>query len=176
MQCLCVSKENNQYIYNEKYRPTKHCTSCDVTIADAHIAISMLKRYIVQPYFECCADGTERGKWSIPGPVLKKLEMFDSKTKPASKLNCRVIIFIYKLGCQECKKRHLLDLFLNSFELWMNMTKLHRQHFVFFTAHYQNTLMLILHHSYYKNMQLISYQSKTGLVMGRAVRSAVWLM
>ncbi len=27
--------------------------------------------------------------------------------------------------------------------------------------------------SYYKNMQLISYQSKTGLVMGRAVRSAV---
>ncbi len=30
MQCLCVSKENNQYIYNEKYRPAKHRTlRCD---------------------------------------------------------------------------------------------------------------------------------------------------
>ncbi len=65
MQCLCVSKENNQYIYNEKYRPTKHRTSCDVTIADAHIAISMLKRYIVQPYFTLLigADVTTRGLW-----------------------------------------------------------------------------------------------------------------
>ncbi len=26
-------QENNQYIYNEKYRPTKHRTSCYVTIA-----------------------------------------------------------------------------------------------------------------------------------------------
>ncbi len=94
-------------------------------------------------YFECCADEavreTEQNAESeeafrlllLIGNVLKT----DSKTKPTSKLNCRVIIFIYKLGCQECKKRHLLDIFLNSFELWMNMTKLHRQHFVFFTAH-----------------------------------------
>ncbi len=50
MQCLYVSKEKSVYtVYNEKYRLTKHRTSCDVTIADAHIAISMLKRYIVQP-------------------------------------------------------------------------------------------------------------------------------
>ncbi len=98
-------------------------------------------------YFECWADaavreternGTRKVKYTrdyrlllLIGNVLKT----DSKTKPTSKLNCRVIIFIYKLGCQECKKRHLLDIFLNSFELWMNMTKLHRQHFVFFTAH-----------------------------------------
>ncbi len=135
-------------------------------------------------YFECCADAavceTERNAESeeafrlllLIGNVLKT----DSKTKPTPKLNCRVIIVIYKLGCQECKKRHLLDIILNSFELWMNMSKLHRQHFVFFTAHYQNAWMLILHHCYYKNMQLISYQSKTGLVMGSAVRSAVWLM
>ncbi len=45
--CLCVSKENDQYKYNDQYRPTKHRTSCDVTIADAHIAKLMLKRYIV---------------------------------------------------------------------------------------------------------------------------------
>ncbi len=56
----------------------------------------------------------------------------DLKTKPTSKLNCRVIIFIYKLGYVKSAKR---DIFLNSFELWMNMTKVHRQHFVFFTGH-----------------------------------------
>ncbi len=131
-------------------------------------------------YFECWADEavreTERNAESeeafrlllLIGNVLKT----DSKTKPTSKLNCRVIIVIYKLGYVKSAKRDIL----NSFELLMNMTKLHRQHFVFFTAHYQNTWMLILHHRYYKNMQLISYQSKTGLVMGLAVRSAVWLM
>ncbi len=49
---LCIPPNGApEYIYNEKYRPTKHRTSCDVTIADAHIAISMLKRYIVQPYW-----------------------------------------------------------------------------------------------------------------------------
>ncbi len=61
------------------------------------------------------------------GNVLKT----DSKTKPTSKLNCRVITFIYKVGYVKSAKRDIL----NSFELWMNMTKLHRQHFVFFTAH-----------------------------------------
>lgn len=30
--------------------PVQHCRSWDVTIADAHIAISMLKRYTEQPY------------------------------------------------------------------------------------------------------------------------------
>ncbi len=81
-------------------------------------------------YFECCADAavreTERNAESeeafraflLIGNVLKT----DSKTKPTSKLNCRVIIIIYKLGYQECKKRHLLDIFLNSFELWMKWT------------------------------------------------------
>ncbi len=122
-------------------------------------------------------DGTECRKWKynqafrpllLIGNVLKT----DSKTKPTSKLNCRVIIFIYKLG-QECKKRPLLEIFLNSFEPCMNMTKLHQQHFVFFTAHQQKTLMLILHHCYSKNTQLISYKSKTGLVMGRVVPSSV---
>ncbi len=44
-----VPKLLHATVYNEKYRPTKHRTSCDVTIADAHIAISMLNRYIVQP-------------------------------------------------------------------------------------------------------------------------------
>ncbi len=78
------------------------------------------------------------------GNVLK----MDSKTKPTSKINYRVKICIYKLG-QECKKRHLLDILI-SFELWMNMTKLHLQHFIFFTAHQQKTLMLILHYCYYK--------------------------
>ncbi len=118
----------------------------------------------------CARDGTEQNAESeeafrlllLIGNVLK----MDAKTKPTSKLNCRVIIVIYKLGCQECKKRHLLDIFLNSFELWMNMTKLHRQHFVFFTAHKQNTWMFILHHCYYKNMQIISYQSKLGSSWG----------
>ncbi len=38
------------------------------------------------------------------GNVIKT----DSKTKPTSKLHCRVIVFIYKLR-QECKKRHLLE-------------------------------------------------------------------
>ncbi len=33
------------------------------------------------------------------------------------------------------QKRHCLDIFLiNSFELWINMTKQHRQNFVFFTV------------------------------------------
>ncbi len=57
----------------------------------------------------CARDGTEQNGESeeafrlllLNGNVLK----MDSKTKPTSKLNCRVIIFIYKLGCQECKKR-----------------------------------------------------------------------
>ncbi len=61
----------------------------------------------------CARDETERNAESeeafrlllLIGNVLKT----DSKTKPTSKLNCRVIIFIYKLGCQECKKRHLLE-------------------------------------------------------------------
>ncbi len=39
------------------------------------------------------------------------------------------------------------DDILNRYELWTNMTKPHRQYLVFFTAHQQNTLMLILHHS-----------------------------
>ncbi len=39
-------RENDQYQYNIN----KHRTSCDVTIVDAHIAISMLKRCIMQPY------------------------------------------------------------------------------------------------------------------------------
>ncbi len=46
---VCEQRKQSVYIYNEKYRPTKHRTSCDVTIADVHIAIAMLKRYIVQP-------------------------------------------------------------------------------------------------------------------------------
>ncbi len=57
-------------------------------------------------------NGTRKVKYTrdyrlllLIGNVLK----MDSKTKPTSKLNCRVIIFIYKLGCQECKKRHLLE-------------------------------------------------------------------
>ncbi len=58
----------------------------------------------------CARDGTEQNAESeeafrlllLIGNVLKT----DSKTKPTSKLNCRVIIVIYKLGCQECKKRH----------------------------------------------------------------------
>ncbi len=61
----------------------------------------------------CARDGTESEVGYtrafrlllLIGKVLKT----DSKTKPTSKLNCRVIIFIYKLGCQECKKRHLLE-------------------------------------------------------------------
>ncbi len=65
-------------------------------------------------------NGTRKVKYTrafrlllLIGNVLKT----DSKTKPTSELNCRVIIFIYKLVCQECKKRHLLDIILNSFEL-----------------------------------------------------------
>ncbi len=57
-------------------------------------------------YFECCTDAAvcekERSAESeeafrlllLIGNVLKT----DSKTKPTSKLNCWVIIFIYKLG------------------------------------------------------------------------------
>ncbi len=178
--------------HQEGSRTVAHPVRVQALFETAQVKLVVLRMCWARPsalfsvwvYFECCADTavreTERNAESeeafrlllLIGNVLKT----DSKTKPTSKLNCRVIIFIYKLGCQECKKRHLLDIILNSFELWMNMTKLHRQHFVFFTAHYQNTWMLILHHCYYKNMQLISYQSKTGLVLGHAVRSAVWLM
>ncbi len=70
-------------------------------------------------------NGTRKVKYTrafrlllLIGNVLKTA----SKTKPASKLNCRVITFIYKLGYVKSAKR---DIFLNSFELWMNMTKLH---------------------------------------------------
>ncbi len=65
-------------------------------------------------YFESCE--TERNAESEVYPGLRLLLLIgnvlktDSKTKPTSKLNCRVIILIYKLG-QECKKRHLLDIF-----------------------------------------------------------------
>ncbi len=80
--------------------------------------------FAAELYFECCADaavreternGTRKVKYTrafillLIGNVLKT----DSKTKPTSKFNCRVINFIYKLGCQECKKetyfRHLLE-------------------------------------------------------------------
>ncbi len=64
------------------------------------------------------------------GNVLK----MDSKTKPKIELQDDNLYLQINL-CQECKKRHRLDIILNSFELWMNMTKLHRQHFVFYTAH-----------------------------------------
>ncbi len=60
----------------------------------------------------CARDGTERGKWSIPGTIGFLLLIWnvlktDSKTKPTSKLNCRVIIFIYKLGYVKSAKRDI---------------------------------------------------------------------
>ncbi len=94
------------------------------------------------------------------GNVLKT----DSKTKPTSKLNCRVIIVIYKLGCQECK---------NLLEQLRAMNE-HDETAPFSLQHINKThgclffIIVII-----KNMQLISYPSKTGLVMGRAVRSDV---
>ncbi len=66
-------------------------------------------------HFECCADAavreTERNAESeeafrlllLIGNVLKT----DSKTKPTSKLNCRVIIVIYKLGYVKSAKRDI---------------------------------------------------------------------
>ncbi len=73
----------------------------------------------LHPYFECCADAavreTERNgmrkvKYARAfrlllhiGNVLKT----DSKTKPISKLNCSVIIFIYKLGYVKSAKRDI---------------------------------------------------------------------
>ncbi len=70
-------------------------------------------------YLECCADaavreternGTRKVKYTrdyrlllLIGNVLKT----DSKTKPTSKLNCRVIIFIYKLGYVKSAKRDI---------------------------------------------------------------------
>ncbi len=56
-------------------------------------------------------DGKERNAESeeafrlllLIGNVLKT----DSKTKPTSKLNCRVIIFIYKLGYVKSAKRDI---------------------------------------------------------------------
>ncbi len=69
--------------------------------------------------FECCADaavreternGTRKVKYTrafrlllLIGNVLKT----DSKTKPTSKLNCRVITFIYKLGYVKSAKRDI---------------------------------------------------------------------
>ncbi len=59
----------------------------------------------------CARDGTERNAESeeafrlllLNGNVLKT----DSKTKPTSKLNCRVIIVIYKLGYVKSTKRDI---------------------------------------------------------------------
>ncbi len=60
---------------------------------------------------ELVRNGTQKVKyiWAfrlllLNGNVLKT----DSKTEPTSKLNCRVIIFIYKLGYVKCKKRRYL--------------------------------------------------------------------
>ncbi len=54
-------------------------------------------------YFECCADAavreTERNAESE--------EAFRLKTKPTSKLNCRVLIVIYKLGYVKSAKRDI---------------------------------------------------------------------
>ncbi len=61
-------------------------------------------------------NGTRKVKYTrafrlllLIGNVLKT----DSKTKPTSNLNCRVIIFIYKLGyvksAKETSFRHLLE-------------------------------------------------------------------
>ncbi len=47
VDCAGHCRENNQYKCNDQY---KIRTSCDVTIAEVHIAILMLKRYMVQPY------------------------------------------------------------------------------------------------------------------------------
>ncbi len=57
----------------------------------------------------CVRDGTERNAESeeafrlllLIGNVLKT----DSKTKPTSKFNCRVIIVIYKLGYVKSAKK-----------------------------------------------------------------------
>ncbi len=74
---------------------------------------------------ECCADaavreternGTRKVKYTRDYRLLlligNGLKM-DSKTKPTSKLNCRVIIFIYKLvyvkSAKETSFRHLLE-------------------------------------------------------------------
>ncbi len=58
----------------------------------------------------CARDGKEQNAESeeafrllLIGNVLK----MDSKTKPTSKLNCRVIIVIYKLGLLRVQKRHI---------------------------------------------------------------------
>ncbi len=50
-------------------------------------------------------NGTERGKWSIPWPLGFSS---DSKTKPASKLNCRVMIVMSRVQ-KETSFRHLLE-------------------------------------------------------------------
>ncbi len=53
--------------------------------------------------------GTERGKWIIPGPLgFSYVLKMNTKTKPTSKLNCRGIIFIYKLGNIKSAKRDIL--------------------------------------------------------------------
>ncbi len=107
-------------------------------------------------------DGTQRGNWSIPSRSFRLLLLIGNVLKRTLKLSRRVIIFIYKLVCQECKKRHRLDIFMNSFELWMNMTKLHRQHFVFFTPHKNKHRCLFFIIVIIKNMLLISYHGARG--------------
>jgi hypothetical protein len=51
----------------------------------------------------CARDGIALRLLLLIGNVLKT----DSKTKPTSKLNCRVIIVIYKLGYVKSAKRDI---------------------------------------------------------------------
>ncbi len=51
---LTQSSHDLQRLWHDDTSLSKHRTSCDVTIVDEHIAISMLKPYIVQPYTPLC--------------------------------------------------------------------------------------------------------------------------